>query len=1031
MVARVWTLTSMCGTPIASFPRSRGLESRRPTRASWAQGEKRLSACWPRFPGAPWLAVVFLLAPLSALAQVAEPFDALDYVFPRAPLSAGDGLSFALDGSASLVLQKGAKVAGMALQWQVPAVSEHAVVAITRGLADPPDIITVWVKNPYGHGVGLALAAVLADGSLAVWPPVDLADSKSWREVTWPAAISQANARLGLAPRLPIKEWRLMLCGLQPGSKYTVFLDEFSVRVAAPQTLSVQALSAPVEVRAGDSLLVRVVLEGTPAVSPFCVPLIELRDSAGLVAASRPLRLDDAPRSDSVGRTIEALLSVPAGLPAGAFRLVLAGPGLEITGPAAVGAPVAVTSRRSDRSPPPTSFPPRLVADLTSRAISAVTAVGPHVYLLPLNCGWDPYGASVNAPDDASAVVTACDAVNAVLQLDPSAAVIPSIYLGASPEWCAAHADECMVHHPTLDPEACLAPRLRSFPSWSSQTWRESASDQLRKLIDALECAPWSVHLLGYLLSSGEDGTWAYFEPSQKALPDYSPPQKRAFRDFLKARYKSMADLRSAWGQARQPVLDLLEKAPPDEPRPLLSWGEVSLPAPERRLKAPMSLLEPPAMQDLIDCRDFHAQAAAAAALAFAEVARAVCPDKPIGLCYGSWMLDAEDPRRIPTGAHTALEALLASDAVDFLAVQAPEGVLAGVPPLPTASMSLRDKAWVALLPGATAAGAGIEGTTLPSRLFAAASALAQGASTVVAAPEEVGSSAWQALATGVDNPVSAGPGPDVGVLADAASALCVASPDVSRELLSRQLLELSRAGVAYDVWLLADAPDRRIRERRAYFLLNSFLLSDRQREDVSFLRGRNHLLVFTHAAGALRPNSGISGRNMFGLTGLSATPLPGGKPLRVKALAGIDPWTSGLQDDVVYGPRASVSPWFGCVDGGSEVLGYIEGKRVPGLVARRFDGWNSVYSVAPGLPAPLLASLMETAGVHRYTDAGVRLAVGHGLLAIMSEATGSVSVRLPEKTRVRHLTDAGWAELGVQPAVDEGQVLVLSLQSE
>jgi len=73
----------------------------------------------------------------------------------------------------------------------------------------------------------------------------------------------------------------------------------------------------------------------------------------------------------------------------------------------------------------------------------------------------------------------------------------------------------------------------------------------------------------------------------------------------------------------------------------------------------------------------------------------------------------------------------------------------------------------------------------------------------------------------------------------------------------------------------------------------------------------------------------------------------------------------------------------------------------------------------------------METAGVHRYTDAGVRLAVGHGLLAIMSEATGSVSVRLPEKTRVRHLTDAGWAELGVQPAVDEGQVLVLSLQSE
>ncbi|MCD6351302.1 MAG: hypothetical protein J7M26_04185, partial [Armatimonadetes bacterium] len=393
------------------------------------------------------------------------------------------------------------------------------------------------------------------------------------------------------------------------------------------------------------------------------------------------------------------------------------------------------------------------------------------------------------------------------------------------------------------------------------------------------------------------------------------------------------------------------------------------------------------------------------------------------------------------------------------LAVPVPTGQSLGVPPLPTASMTLRGKRWLALVPGGRPAVPGSdssrEAAAAPGsrRFFAAAAALAQGAAAVAAEPPTVSAPLWQALihppvvraaergTSTAGSPASSTqaslPPPALAVVADPTGPLLLGpSAELSSALVTGQLVELTRAGVAYDVWLLGDCARRSLRGRRAYLFLTPFQLDKRQREDVSFLKDRQHLLLFSYAAGAIRPGTGINGREIFGLTGVHVTSLRGGKPLRVKALAGVEPWTASLRDDVVYGTRASVSPWFGCLGSGGEVLGYLEGTRLPGLVAGQHDSWSSVYSAAPGLPAPLLQSLATAAGAETCCRGKVRLAAGSGIVALWPEEDEAVEVRFPAGLRVLHLAPEGWTEqpratstAGLKLQARRGEPLIFSLQ--
>ena len=116
------------------------------------------------------------------------------------------------------------------------------------------------------------------------------------------------------------------------------------------------------------------------------------------------------------------------------------------------------------------------------------------------------------------------------------------------------------------------------------------------------------------------------------------------------------------------------------------------------------------------------------------------------------------------------------------------------------------------------------------------------------------------------------------------------------------------------------------------------------------------------------------------------------------------DPRDPSLRRDL---PGFSISPRFYSEDGEAIVLGKLAGVDKPGLVVKRQpDGWTSVYSSAPILPAALLRNIVRAAGGHIYSDANDVVYANKNTLCIYSPAGGMRMVRLPTSLRVVDLLD-------------------------
>lgn len=934
-------------------------------------------------------------------AEVVESFDSLSYVFPRQGSLWTDGSSFALGSGMRLEVQAGARVRGTALKWTIRGQGEAAAIAVARATPFPVGRVSFWVKNPYGHKAAVQVGAVTAAGEVLAWKPADVGQLRGWTQLVFVAADLSGKEAAG--PVLPVKEWRLAVLGLEAGREYTFFVDEFAVEQLDRGAVRLVRMEADEVVTPGQRLRVTARIRSSVMLNALAGLCVEMRDGSGRLVALGPLAAEEDVAAG--GETVMAgELVVPTATAAGRYSVAVSlGPGGEILGRKAVtigGESAEPVSGHQTRRPW------TVIADLSGGLAHLPQGRG-GVYLVPVTCNYDAYGLGIDRTDgDGWAGVDV--AVCRVLRSDPAARMVLRAYVGAHPQWCEQHANECMEFRPPPRGR-CLAPRARRMPSYTSQVWRKDAIAQLRELVRHVENAPWASQVVGYVLAAGADGAWAYPRPDGRSLADYSAPQQRAFRAFLKARYRSLAELRSAWGQPRRPVIELLEKAPPDEPRPILSWAEVAVPEPARRMARPMSLLEPPAAQEVVDYRGFHGHAAAAAAVAMARATKEECKNKPVGVEYGSWMLEAANPAALFATGHSAIGEVAASEAVDFLVVPAAAGEAAGVPPVASSSLDGRGKRWFVRLRDAG-------GDDSSRAMFSAMAALAHGAAGVVVPVPALSASKWLPALRHVGAMLNRAKGPaaQVAAIADPDSMLWLAPDgDLGRAVLAGQLAELVRTGAGVEVWWLSDVARRSLRGRRMYVFLNPFVLDDRQREDVAILKDRGHLLVFSYAAGAIRPGQGISGKDIMDLTGVPVTSLSRGGELKVRAAAGIEPWTAGLARDVVYGPKGSITPRFACVGTEAEVLGHLGKGRLPALAVRKLAGWTSVYSAAPDLPWTVLRSLARAAGARVLWDGQGPVAAGRGIVAVLAESGGMVRIPAEQAVTVLRLTEVGWEVVG------------------
>jgi hypothetical protein len=111
------------------------------------------------------------------------------------------------------------------------------------------------------------------------------------------------------------------------------------------------------------------------------------------------------------------------------------------------------------------------------------------------------------------------------------------------------------------------------------------------------------------------------------------------------------------------------------------------------------------------------------------------------------------------------------------------------------------------------------------------------------------------------------------------------------------------------------------------------------------------------------------------------------------------DPRDPGLHRDL---PGFRISPRFYADDPQATVLGMMgAGLDKPGLVVKEQDGWTSIYSSAPIVPASLIRGIAKAAGGHIYSDANDVVVANKHFLSIYAPSGGKRTVRLPERARV------------------------------
>ncbi len=246
---------------------------------------------------------------------------------------------------------------------------------------------------------------------------------------------------------------------------------------------------------------------------------------------------------------------------------------------------------------------------------------------------------------------------------------------------------------------------------------------------------------------------------------------------------------------------------------------------------------------------------------------------------------------------------------------------------------------------------------------------------------------------------------------------------------------ELNHLGAPYDTYLMHDLEDSALRDYKLYVFLNTFRVNAAERAAIHARLKRNRATaVWVYAPGYIGDKLSTDG--IRELTGLRVAEDKSAGELRVELAASESPYTRGLPPGLAYGtdvnvdqikryfdhrlylkdptdptmqrdlPGFRIQPRFYGDDPQATVLGRLAGLKRPGLLVKQQDGWTSVYSSAPVLPAALLRNIARAAGCHIYSDAGEVIYAGGNFLALYAPKGGPRIVRLPRPGRVIDLMD-------------------------
>jgi len=210
------------------------------------------------------------------------------------------------------------------------------------------------------------------------------------------------------------------------------------------------------------------------------------------------------------------------------------------------------------------------------------------------------------------------------------------------------------------------------------------------------------------------------------------------------------------------------------------------------------------------------------------------------------------------------------------------------------------------------------------------------------------------------------------------------------------------------DAILLSDLLEGRAREYKLYLFLNAphFATADRERVK-GLLRRDGKVALWVYAPGFVGED--LSVEHCHDLTGirLRMTARQWGAHVFISDFT--HAITAPLPASTFWGTDMRLGPLFTVDDANARTLGTVvinQGRCEPGFVLREEEGWASLYSAAPNLPAGVLREVARYAGVHVYCDTEDVLYADRNYVALHTVRAEHKTVHLPRRADVWEVFD-------------------------
>jgi hypothetical protein len=610
---------------------------------------------------------------------------------------------------------------------------------------------------------------------------------------------------------------------------------------------------------------------------------------------------------------------------------------------------------------------------------------------------------------------SATDAVcRSVLRVNSKALLIPRVGMEPPNWWKEQFPEHVMVWED--------GPQTRGVAVASAQ-YRKDAAAVLAAFVHHLE-EKFGENIAGYHPCGHNTGEWFYQRTWERKYSGYAPTTEAAWRDWLRDRYVSEAQLRRAWGDAT------------------MTFKTAETPSPEERHANPGGIFRLPATeQHIVDFNRFQQQAMADCVLALAQSVRQASEGRKLSVFFYGYVFEFTAAITGPAiSGHYGLRRVLDSPDIDILCspISYYDRGLGESGPVMTASESvtLAGKLWLreddtatylssGTFPGHTERVETFEGSNNQLLRNVGQEACRNFATWWM----DLGGTGWfndrrfwdtmKALEA-LDDPLISRPQayvPPVAAVVDEDSMMWVAETGfrVTRPLLYEGRGAFARAGTPFGQYLLDDVAEGRVDKAKLLVFLNAWNIDGPTREKL-LQRTRNRLRVWCYAPSFLGDPNDLE--DMHQLTRFRFRRMPEGTAaVTVPTAAGR---RLGLDGELAV--KEPIAPLLAVADAAaSEVLAsYPDGS--PAIALRDdSDGTGaSVFIGVPTLSPALLRGLAKRAGITPYTDDECILYASGPLVVVHATCDGRVRLAKPPSTGDSPLRDVVTGEvLGNGPAVD------------